>query len=733
MSPFNPRRRPATPDADDLPKLTMSLRKSATFHSPPISPIAVTPDDDFNPPSLCRSQTSLDDVVDDNHRRIAMALNDIDETLSQSTCHPSPYKASPVIKSLQDNSLPFPPCLLHVAAASRSVEPMALDEPWVSRRRQNRRPSDQDSDSGLGSSVASTVDKCSAADKLNNPMPAIMGSQSQMLPALRQRAYNKIMDRIFRPLLARADLKDFRPVVTEIPRRVKSKDIVCLRDLEKTLIFMAPKAAKTASLYLKFCMSSIRCIQATFEHLPEREQIRPGDRPYTNGYFIDLREQILEYGKQLRAAREAGAVSDTTFDPNDQVKLFGGVADNGRPAELVRVKKDGTAISMATGQPVDMSKSPAQFKRSLSEQHQDDEEIMRSMARRKKNASLEELAPKRCSEPGCHKVFKRPCDLTKHEKTHSRPWKCPIVTCKYHEFGWPTEKEMDRHVNDKHSSAPAMYECMFTNCPYKSKRESNCKQHMEKAHGWHYARSKTNGKKTTPKLANSMQQTPTLGNESTPSTTPAYSAPTPPLDQELMPRDFSMFPGDADYRAAYGLQGAEAGLLDMGMDNAVSAVSYDQYPPYQESSTYILRDEDIYAARVQLPAQAPAVQHHVYHKMIPQQLPIYSGLQPSHAQVQQQAPAPQVLAGLPFSAITEASAALFSPDSMLDEGFDESYQADGNDFQLFPVEVNRGDDYRPLFESVPSANLGLSQNSQPDIFEQMEQMEWAASGYAGFQ
>ncbi|KAK8080237.1 hypothetical protein PG997_008055 [Apiospora hydei] len=65
-----------------------------------------------------------------------------------------------------------------------------------------------------------------------------------------------------------------------------------------------------------------------------------------------------------------------------------------------------------------------------------------------------------------------------------RPWKCPIITCKYHEHGWPTEKELNRHVMDKHSSAPALYECLYQPCPYKSKRESNCKQHMERAHGW---------------------------------------------------------------------------------------------------------------------------------------------------------------------------------------------------------------------------------------------------------
>ena len=119
----------------------------------------------------------------------------------------------------------------------------------------------------------------------------------------------------------------------------------------------------------------------------------------------------------------------------------------------------------------------------------DEDEVLRSMARRKKNAKPE---IHECSL--CDKEFKRPCDLTKHVKTHERPWKCPSEKCKYNDHGWPTEKERDRHVNDKHSNQPSLYHCLFAPCPYTSKRESNCKQHMEKAHGWQYVRSKNNGK-----------------------------------------------------------------------------------------------------------------------------------------------------------------------------------------------------------------------------------------------
>jgi len=127
---------------------------------------------------------------------------------------------------------------------------------------------------------------------------------------------------------------------------------------------------------------------------------------------------------------------------------------------------------------------------SLSQNTEEDDSIKRSMAGGKLSASDAELAPKRCREPGCDKGFKRLSDLLKHENTHSRPWKCPVESCKYHDYGWPTEKEMDRHYNDKHSANPPLYECHFENCPYRSKRKSNVKQHMEKAHGWEYVRSK---------------------------------------------------------------------------------------------------------------------------------------------------------------------------------------------------------------------------------------------------
>ena len=104
--------------------------------------------------------------------------------------------------------------------------------------------------------------------------------------------------------------------------------------------------------------------------------------------------------------------------------------------------------------------------------------------------------PQVCQQ--CGKQYTRACDLNKHLKTHIRPFKCPVEVCRYHMFGWPTEKELDRHYNDKHSEEPRVFSCLWQNCNYTSKRESNCKQHMEKTHGWNYIRSRPGNREEDP-------------------------------------------------------------------------------------------------------------------------------------------------------------------------------------------------------------------------------------------
>lgn len=758
-----------TGDEGEPPKPSKTLRKGATFHSPP-PPRISSLDKASSPPQMVRSWSGLEETVGANRRRAALTLDKIHKVMSKDDDDDAALSKPKRQSSLRDNGQPLPLGLFTRALVKPDPEQRS------SGSRSPRQSGRRDSDSGLGSSLASTADKCTAATATRMSAPALTGSSKakQTLPGLTQRALDRIHEHILRPLMRESGLREFQPILKEVPRRISSKEIICLRDIEKTLILTAPVSqslvyshnwrvahhaflqkggAKTVSSYLDFCSLAVDCIQATVEYLSDREQTRPNDRPYTNGYFIDLKDQILEYGHQLRAARSGKGIADKmavdgyvpcpvlvqaptdTAPRDDKVELLGGIAQNGRPAQLVRVKPDGTAISLATGKPVAMDKPPAQFKRSLSEQREDDEEIMRSMARRKKNASPEELAPRRCREPGCSKEFKRPCDLTKHEKTHSRPWKCPHATCKYHEFGWPTEKEMDRHVNDKHSDSPAMFECFFAPCPYKSKRESNCKQHMEKAHGWHYNRSKTNGKRPSSTPASQFQQTPPLGSASTPSTTPAFSAPTPPQEQESLSRNVSILPSGMECLGTLGYQMSASGAVGLGLEGLSSTDPNRLYPAYQDGPEFI-SDEDIYAVPAQLPSRPPAV-HPLVDKMMTDVLPMYSGFQLCQPQLkvpaQSQFQPPEFAAPMAVPTLKQEDAMLYSPpDSLPDEGFDEPYLGmNSGDFPLFPANINVGNKYQlPLFDELPSANLGYSQTSQPDIFQQME---WTNLDYASMQ
>lgn len=692
----------------------------------------------------------------------------------------------PSRKTFRDESLPVPHRFLDHMVGPQDLSSTEMDsERRVLRPRPRRSSRHRESDSGLGTSIASSKGQnkepnaSGVAGAITRSATVIKTEEEPLV--LGNRAINRIHEHTLKPLLAKKSLKGFQSIVLDCPRRIQENQIVCLRDLEKTLIFMAPvsqllsdtgvwgntyrtlclkEKAKSADLYLDFCLTSIRCIQATVEYLSDREQTRPDDRPYNNGYFIDLVEQIRLHAQQLQTARERQAAGEEVdemdahpyaFPPlidhlvvhansltsTDEVKLMGGLATTGRPAELVRIQKDGKAISIATGQPIEDydedSKTSLRFKRSMSEQLEDEEEIMRSMARRKKNATPEELAPKKCKEPGCNKEFKRPCDLTKHEKTHSRPWKCHMSTCKYHEYGWPTEKEMDRHVNDKHTSTPSMYECLFKPCPYKSKRESNCKQHMEKAHGWAYVRTKTNGKGT--KAEGSIQATPVIPGMPTPSSDHTHSAMTPP-DEPFMVTDtysemFPAYPSTDEFNATVFddcLFDASDMQLDFSpVDNATPSTD-GHFSTYSEMSPDMdISDQfnDIYNANH---ARLPTPTYSIYEKSVPA---VFANF-PTEM-LSNQAALPHI------SPAGHGNTMLFTPASLVDEGFDEyncndQLDMSGNDFLLFPgANKNTEFDGSLFTNTTPSAAAGFSQPSSQDFnMEFTQTMDWAATDYTGY-
>jgi hypothetical protein len=755
----------------------MVLKKGATFHSP-TTPLE-SPEPVFTPPSLPRrSHTNLDDVIDAHRRRVALTLGDIDKTLAGLSKEDS--AAARARKNLRDETLPLPRGVLdHTLDSAMAKEQPA--ERRMLRPRTRRSSRFHESDSGLGTSIATTREKEAAAkkDKIVRTS-AVTRSAAARSPVatspggLSPRAASRIYEHTLKPLLGKPAFKDFHPLLLECPRKIQERQIVCLRDLEKTLLLVAPvselmadtsvrgdtyralflkERTKVAELYLDFCLTTIRCIQATVEYLGDREQTRPRDVPYSHGYFIDLVDQIRNYAQQLADAKAKGDQDEMDVDPydyphkfsvvsftntsnsTDEIKLHGGIHVNGRPAELVRVKKNGKMVSMATGEPVEKIEEEAdgtvRFKRSASQELEDEEEIMRSMARRKKNASPEELAPKKCREPGCNKEFKRPCDLTKHEKTHSRPWKCPVPTCKYHDYGWPTEKEMDRHHNDKHSSSPPMYECLYKPCPYKSKRESNCKQHMEKAHGWTYVRTKTNGKKDSSVNGNSAHPTPQLQNMPTPSSDYSMGVATPPDDWSHVYGNTLEFPAYIPNDSDFGMIPQEISLEYSPIDNPTPSTDsgMDHNSAYQDLPTDFTLYEDIYSAPVQLPTPPPL--HSLYNKGMGQQYMPFTAAELCPPQPAQLSP------------IGQGNAMLFTPNSLaeVDEGFDDHGEfaaianaVNGGDFILFP----NGGVSKPMFNEslfattdIPGMSASHAQPSSQDLLNAFN-VDWSAHDLSAY-
>jgi hypothetical protein len=66
------------------------------------------------------------------------------------------------------------------------------------------------------------------------------GTVNQQRRQLGRNACKQIDHYVLIPILREEKLKAFKPLVESVPRRIANKHIVCLRDLEKTLLSLAP-------------------------------------------------------------------------------------------------------------------------------------------------------------------------------------------------------------------------------------------------------------------------------------------------------------------------------------------------------------------------------------------------------------------------------------------------------------------------------------------------------------
>jgi hypothetical protein len=342
-----------------------ALRRGATFHSPS------SPSSEHDPilhiPSLPRrSHTCAKDL---EHLLAA-----VDDSLSGSRLFPSDKNGAlaadglPVPRFLLDHHAAAPgsdtsedtlcdsppPAQTHrrhhssdsgIASSVSSSEPSLSPEHVDLKQGTTRESSTRNADShasvtararNRSDTAAASPFKAGRVQSGINGLPmSVPGSTTGSQQALSEYACKQIQKHIIIPILREEKLKGFRPLIQGIPYRVARKEITCLRDLERVLFYLAPvskgplpgvrrlvpglmfydakKWSSSKDAFVNFCETSIQCIHATVDHLSEREQRRPTDRPYTNGYFVDLTEQVRQYASILAAerARMAEASDDT--------------------------------------------------------------------------------------------------------------------------------------------------------------------------------------------------------------------------------------------------------------------------------------------------------------------------------------------------------------------------------------------------------------------------------------
>ena len=490
------------------------------------------------PPTPPRSDNSL------ASSSATSATNDLTHTLQRSLDLDSGLGSSIVsepvkIDAVQANDNALKPCK---SLAERAEQGKIMKLTPSSLGNINTQPVDI---LGKAPSVASLRPVSEQQPSATKSISAFIPWASQQ-PNLSAFARNRFDENIFQPILQEARFSSFHPLAETLGSKT-NKSIKCLRDLEQSLIleplvgliiyltngepftniFVSKQFTVSSSLYRSFGEFSIQLVLDTFHHLSEIEQRRASDRPYDNGYFLDLVQQVGRLAARIGAARQSDDKMDSETTPTDdmdytpyvsaistpaswnshvvredEVTLEGGLGQTGQPAELVRWR-DGEGISLRTNERFELQPG---IKRQHSNESLDNA-AERSMGRRRKSdeGKIVEL---RCSDLSCDKIFRRRCDLAKHQKTHLRPFKCPFSDCKYHEEGLAGEKERDRHINDKHSTNPQYFNCQF--CPFKTKRDSNCKQHMEKKHGWNYSRIKVRSKEKGKQMQQQTPQTPSM-------------------------------------------------------------------------------------------------------------------------------------------------------------------------------------------------------------------------------
>lgn len=356
---------------NDPPRLHtnfLPLTKSATFHSP-TSPSSNDDDPILNIQFLPRRSSTcpkaLEDAVAAGEKRVARLLGVVDRSLSGLENF-----TTDTHDTLGAEDLPVPRFMLdaHVGSLDHMEVDLKPDQKDDSAHQHRKGQKHHTSDSGIGSTVTGSEQSlrnatgmfpvyiffsrastksysatagnvggfnattsssfCALQSGINGSSVSLKTSGSGKPHFLSEYACRQIQKYIILPIIQEGALKDFHPLVMGIPYRVGRKEITCLRDLEKVLLWLAPvshlyslwerslaysfssgakKWSVSKASFIQFCETSIQCIHTTVDYLSEPDQRRPADRPYTNGYFLDLTEQVRQYAEMITASRECMA------------------------------------------------------------------------------------------------------------------------------------------------------------------------------------------------------------------------------------------------------------------------------------------------------------------------------------------------------------------------------------------------------------------------------------------
>ncbi|KAK6499048.1 copper-binding transcription factor [Arthrobotrys musiformis] len=373
------------------------------------------------------------------------------------------------------------------------------------------------------------------APTIGSPSGSVLSIHSAAPTGLNADAVMEMKRLILLPLSQDPSLLQFTPLIAAASMRLDEGRISCLRDLEKYLLYKSQEMSPSPQTFVHFCEKFLYRCQNAMGSIDAvgGDLTRPNDTPYYEGYFMDVlahhKEALLSQMVSVTAAQAPapavtilqrpvstihGSQMPKPMAPQNGIRKMStmhrpqsSLNEKLQEQLLAALEQRANIHELATLGGLfeipsrDLPISPVSQHQELgSDDGSDDNQVrMNPLLHKQRKKSIQKpqgghVCLHRDEETGaiCGKKYNRPCDLKKHGKTHSRPHKCSEPTCLYHEKGFPTEKERDRHETDRHSESPQMWYCEFPPCPYKSKRESNCKQHMEKQHEYVYERSKHN-------------------------------------------------------------------------------------------------------------------------------------------------------------------------------------------------------------------------------------------------